>query len=147
MPMTADIVEYISANLSQWVIPDGSNPAGNIFQSLRPSEPDRIVSVHQLPGSKPKRTLGKGFAWEEPRLQIYVRNAVGQLNDTTTGFPAAEADARQIWNLLRAVVNQTVNGTRYMIIDPDGEPSPIELDPNNRPLIVMEFSVMKYLSD
>jgi hypothetical protein len=145
--MTADIVEYITANLAQWILPNGSNTAANIFESVRPSEPDRCVSVHQLAGSKPKRTLGGAFGWEEPRLQIYVRNALGQPDDSSTGFPAAGADARQIWNLLREVKNQPINGTQYMIIDPDGEPAPIELDPNNRPLYVMEFSVMKYLSD
>lgn len=147
MPMTADIVEYISANLSQWIVPNGTNNGGNIFESFRPPTPDRCVSVHQLPGNKPRRTLGGFFAWEEPKLQIFVRNAIGVVDGTTSGFPGASSDARQIWNLLRNVKNQPINGTQYMIIDPDGEPAPQELDPNLRPVYVMDFSVMKYLSD
>jgi hypothetical protein len=58
----------------------------------------------------------------------------------------AYADARAIWDLLRVVVNQEVNGTKYMVIEPFGNPEPQSLDPNGRPLYVSDFAVMKYIS-
>lgn len=139
--MTTDIVQYIAANISTWVLPQsGSNPAGNIFESFRPSEPDRCVSVYELPGKPPVRTLGNNFAWEEPHLQIVSRASVDD------GWGVAAADARAIWDLLRVVVNQTVNGVYYMIIDPVGNPAQQQLDPNGRPLYISNFAVMKHIS-
>lgn len=141
MPMTADIVQYITANIATWQYPNsGTNVNGNIFESFRPSEPDRCVSVYQLAGRQPQRTLGGNFAWEEPRLQIVSRAGASD------GWGVAYSDARAIWDLLRLVVNKTVNGVFYMIIDPQGEPQPQELDPNGRPLYVSDFAVMKYMS-
>jgi hypothetical protein len=139
VPMTADIVQYIAANIGTWIYPDsGSNTNGNIFESFRPSEPDRCVSVYELAGKEPKRTLGNNYAWEEPRLQIISRASSGD------GWGVAQEDAKAIWNLLKVVVNQTVNGIFYMVIQPIGNPEPNELDPNGRPLYVSNFSVMKY---
>lgn len=142
MPMTADIVQYITANIGTWIYPDsGSAADGNIFESFRPSEPDRCVSVYELAGREPKQTFGNNYAWEEPRLQI-----VNRASDSD-GYGVAQADAKEIWNLLKLVVNQTVNGVFYMKITPMGNPQPQDLDPNNRPLYVSDFAVMKYLSD
>lgn len=142
MPMTADIVQYITANIETWVYPNsGMNTSGNIFESFRPSEPDRCVTVYQLAGQPPTRTLGGGYAYESPRLQIVNRAA------QTDGWGVAYSDARAIWDLLRVVVNQEINGIQYMVITPSGEPEPQELDPNGRPLYISNFAVMKYMSD
>lgn len=141
MPMTADIVQYISANISTWIPNSGSVTDGNIFESFRPSEPDRCVSVYELTGKEPKRTLGNNYAWEEPRLQIVSRAS------SDDGWGVAEADARAIWNLLRVVVNQTINGVYYMVIKPQGNPAQQDLDANGRPSYITDFDVMKYFSN
>jgi hypothetical protein len=140
MPMTADIVQYITQNINTWVVPSGSATEGNIFETFRPSEPDRCVTVYELAGQSPMRTFGANFAWEEPRLQIVSRASMAD------GWGVAHADARAIWDLLRAVVNKNINGTQYLIINPSGNPEPQSLDPNGRPLYVSDFAVMKYLS-
>lgn len=141
MPMTRDVSLYIQANISEWVSPsNGTNPAGNIFETFLPDTPDRALAVYQMAGGKPQRSLGKGYAWETPKLRIVNRA-------TTSDWATAQADARTVWDLLRVVNNQALNGTQYIIIDAVGNPQPQELDANNRPLYVQEFSVMKYMSD
>lgn len=149
MPMTTDIAGYISGNISTWILPaNGTVPTGNIFESFLPDLPDRAVGVFQLPGSKPQRTLGKNFAYQNMRLRIINRVPVGTAGSPGTGgYALAYSDAQAIWDLLKAVSNQTVNGVKYMLIDPEGQPAPQELDPNNRPWYSQEFSVMKYMSD
>lgn len=149
MPMTTDIASYISANIATWILPaNGTNSDGNIFESFLPDLPDRAVAVYQLAGGVPQRTLGKGFSWETPRLRVVNRAPVGTAGDDSSGgYAMANSDAQAIWNLLRLISNQLVNTVRYMIVDPQGHPAPQILDPNNRPLYVQEFSVMKYLSD
>jgi hypothetical protein len=140
--MTADIVKYISDNIGTWIYPDsGSASNGNIFESFRPSEPDRCVSVYELTGREPKKTLGNLLAWEEPRLQVVSRVS------TDDGWGVAASDAKEIWKLLTVVVNQTINGVWYMQIKAMGNPQPQELDPNGRPLYISDFSVMKSISD
>jgi Bacteriophage minor capsid protein len=149
MPLTTDISTYIQANIGTWVSPDnGSNPDGNIFEDFLPDEPDRAVALYELTGTKPQRTLGKGFAWEEPRLRVVNRAPQGTAGEPGTGsWPLAKADARVIWDLLRQINNQLVNGVQYLIVDPAGNPQPSGLDANQRPLYTQEFSVMKYMSD
>jgi hypothetical protein len=95
--------------------------------------------VHQLPGSKITRTF-KTIAWENPGLRIINRSS-------TLDWETAKSDAFAIWELLSKVVNQELNGTFYMILEPHGSPAPTQLDPNNRPLYVQEYAVMKYVSD
>jgi len=141
MPMVQDIVKYIVANLgATWIDPAVNAATGNIFMEMQPTEPDQCVCVYQLPGSPPMRTLGNNDAWENPRLRITNRASEAQ------GFGQAESDAKAIWNLLRPVVNQTVNGVFYMKLTAMGTPAPELLDPNNRPVYVQEFAVMKYFS-
>lgn len=136
--MNLDIVKYVVANIGTWIDPSVTAATGNIFMEQQPTEPDQCVCVYELPGVKPFRTFGNHFAWENPRLKITNRVSEEQ------GYGQAQADALAIWNLLKTVVNQSVNGVFYMIIDPVGNPAPQELDPNNRPVYVQEFTVMKY---
>ena len=149
MPLTTDISTYIQENIDTWVSPDeGANSDGNIFENFLPTGPDRVVAVYGLTGAKPQRTLGRGFAWEEPRLRIINRAPVGIAGEPSSGnWPMAEMDARAIWDLLRVINSQLINGNRYMIVDPIGNPQPQELDVDNRPSYMQEFSVMKYVGD
>jgi Bacteriophage minor capsid protein len=141
MPMVQDIVKYIVANLgSTWIDPEVSPTTGNIFMEQEPTVPDQCVCVYQLPGKEPKMTFGAHYAWEEPRLRITSRASTAQ------GFGGAASDAKAIWDLLKPVVNQTLNGVFYMKLTPSGSPAAQLLDPNNRPVYVQEFAVMKYLS-
>ena len=148
MPMTTDISLYIQANIDTWVSPDGgTNPNGNIYELFLPDLPDRAVCVYEAPGSKSTRTLGKNFAWESPRLRIVNRAPAGTAGESGTGgWPQAQSDAMAIWNLLRTVSNQQLNGVQYIVIEDSGKPAPSGLDANNRPLYTAEFSVMKYFS-
>lgn len=140
MPMPDDILDYLVANIATWVNPVTDPANGNIFIEQRPSVPDRAASIHQIPGNKPARTLGGLFAWEEPKLRVINRA-------TTLDWSTAESDAQAIWDLLKAIKQTTINGIVYMLVDPVGNPAPSLLDPNNRPLYVSEFAVMKYVSD
>lgn len=138
--MVQDIVQYIVANISTWVDPAVNAVNGNIFMEQQPTEPDECACVYHLPGIPPMRTLGNNYAWENPRLRI--TNRVSE----AAGYGAAETDAKAIWDLLKPVVNQTLNGVYYMILEPVGSPAPQLLDPNNRPVYVQEYAVMKHLS-
>jgi hypothetical protein len=135
--MPLDIIAYLCANIETWIAPEPPTP-GNIFAEDQAATPDRTATVYQLPGGKIQRTF-KNIAWEAPRLRIVNRA-------TTLDWATAEADATAIWKLLSVVVNTTLNGVFYMILDPTGSPAKAELDPNNRPLWAQEYSVMKYVS-
>ena len=126
MPMVQDIAKYIVANIGTWIDPTVTPATGNIFMEQQPTVPDQSICVYQLPGNRPKRTLGGRYAWEEPRLRVVNRVSEAQ------GYGVAASDAKAIWDLLRVVVNQMVNGTFYMILDPAGSPAPQQLDPNNQ---------------
>jgi hypothetical protein len=148
MPLATDLSSYIATNIDQWILPDGgTNTDGNIYELFLPDEPDLACCLYELPGTKVQRTLGKGFAFEQPRLRVVNRAPAGVMGNTATGWDKARTDARVIWDLLRVVVNQTINGVFYMIVDPSGNPQEQGLDANQRPLYSQEFSVMKYLSD
>src|ERR1700733_2460708 len=133
MTLVQDIVQYIVANIGTWVDPAVNPTTGNIFMEQQPTAPDQCVCVYHLPGLPPMRTLGNNYAWENPKLRITNRVSVDQ------GYPQAETDAKAIWDLLKPVVNMTVNGVYYMILEPDGSPAPQLLDPNNRPVYVQEY--------
>ena len=139
--MVQDIVKYIVANIgSTWIDPAVTPATGNIFMEMMPTVPDQASCVYQLPGNAPVRTLGRNDAWEEPRLRVTNRVSEAQ------GFGQAETDAKAIWNLLRIVANQTVNGVFYMKLTSLGTPAPELLDPSNRPVYVQDYAVMKYYS-
>lgn len=149
MPLTADVSAYIQEGIGTWVSPqNGDNPDGNIFESFLPDMPDRACCVYELTGDKPQRSLGGGFSWESPRLRVVNRAPANAADSPGSGsWPMAEADARALWDLLRAVANQDLSGTRYIIVEALGNPQPQGLDVNNRPLYEQEFSVMKHFSD
>lgn len=139
--MAQDILKYIVANSGgAWIDPAVDPVNGNIFIEQQPTTPDQVTCVYHLPGNPPARTLGDQYAYEQPRLRITSRVSEAQ------GYGQAEADSKAIWDLLRVVVNQTVNGVYYMVLSPIGSPAPQLLDPNNRPVYVQEYAVMKHLS-
>lgn len=137
--MTADISAYILANIgAPWVDPATDSTNGNLYQQFYPpSSPDRMCCVYERVGAPPQRSLGGVIAWHNTRLVVMNRCAASD------GFAVAQADAFSIFNLLKTVVNQTLSGTFYMEILPDGEPEAQSLDPSTRPIFVTNFKVMK----
>lgn len=139
MTMTADISALIISSIgSPWIDPAVNSTTGNVYQEFYPpSSPDRMCCVYERAGNPPQRGLGGNISWYNPRLVVMNRAAA------TDGFAVAQTDAFNIFNLLKTVVNQTLSGTYYIEILPDGSPEPQSLDPSSRPVFIANYKVMK----
>lgn len=145
MGMVEEVKAFILASSlggNPWIDPaNGTNANGNIFLRFFPSDSvDRSCTLYQDAGKPPQLAQGGTVAWYNPRLRVVNRSSMG---DYTT----AEKDAAQIRDILLAVVNQPLSGTRYMKLMPLGEPRAEQLDPSNRPLFAVEYDVMKMFSE
>jgi Bacteriophage minor capsid protein len=136
--MCEELAAYIAAHVAGFSFSlDGSTPGTNIFIHRQPPSPDQSLTLYQYTGAKPQLTLGRTVAWVNPRLQVINRASEAQ------GVQQAFADAKSVYDLLIAVVDQSVGGTAYISILPSGEPQELGPDPSNRQRVVTSYDVMK----
>lgn len=129
MPFPNDIAEYLEDQ--------GMGTVGtDIFIGRLHDTPDDCITVYAYAGEEPDR------AWngEYPRLQIIVRR---KTLEAPAGGVDAYARAYQVFNLFRNKPNLTMNGTLYRWIHPLHSPAQMGFDANKRPLIVMNFRIIK----
>ena len=102
----------------------------NIFLGLMPDQPDNCVALFEYAGSPPD------LHWEGeyPGLQVRVRNK---------GYAAARTKIGEVMEKLHGLHEQTLSGTRYLLIKARGSPEVLKRDNNNRVELFVNFEIIK----
>jgi hypothetical protein len=102
----------------------------DLFLGLMPDQPDNCVTLFEYAGSPPDLH----WAGEYPGLQVRVRNK---------SYAAARAKIREIAKELHGLHEQTLSGTRYLLIKARGSPEVLKRDANNRVELFVNFEIIK----
>lgn len=102
----------------------------DIFLGLMPDQPDNCIALFEYAGSPPD------LHWngEYPGLQVRVRNK---------SYAAARAKIGEIAKELHGLYEQTLSGTRYLLIKARGSPEILKRDASNRIELVLNFEIIK----
>jgi len=112
----------------------------NLFLSRTQATPDFSVSLYESPLGEGQYTLDGGKrVYEETNLQVIVREA-------EYNYLAARQFIERIINLLDAVNDVTLSGTRYIRIKVLTTPLHLPADTQDRVLLSVNFHVIKDLS-
>ena len=121
--MLSDIGNYLQAQ--------GIGTLGtNIFLGLIPDEPDNCVALFEYAGSPPDLH----WSGEYPGLQVRVRNK---------SYAAARTKIGEVMEKLHGLHEQTLSGTRYLLIKARGSPEVLKRDNNNRVELFVNFEIIK----
>lgn len=125
-----DLADYLSTNAVGTV-------GTNIFKSTLPSTPDAIVALFKTGGPSPVNLMGAGPGTaivERPHVQVLARD---------TRPDAAEKKAQDVWNLLDALGDKTINGIRYLSVFALQTPFYLQTDESNRKVFACNYEVTR----
>ena len=102
----------------------------DIFLGLMPDQPDNCIALFEYAGSPPD------LHWpgEYPGLQVRVRNK---------SYAAARTKIGEAMTALHGLHEQTLSGTRYLLIKARGSPEVLKRDNNNRVEVFVNFEIIK----
>lgn len=102
----------------------------DIFLGLMPDQPDNCIALFEYAGSPPD------LHWngEYPGLQVRVRNKI---------YAAARTKIGEAMTALHGLHEQTLSGTRYLLIKARGSPEVLKRDANNRVELFVNFEIIK----
>ena len=102
----------------------------DIFLGLMPDQPDNCIALFEYAGSPPD------LHWngEYPGLQVRVRNK---------SYAAARTKIGEVMEKLHGLHEQTLSGTRYLLIKARGSPEVLKRDANNRVELFVNFEIIK----
>ena len=102
----------------------------NLFLGLMPDQPDNCIALFEYAGSPPD------LHWdgEYPGLQVRVRNK---------SYAAARTKIGEAMTALHGLHEQTLSGTRYLLIKARGGPEVLKRDNNNRIEVFVNFEIIK----
>jgi len=102
----------------------------NIFLGMIPDKPDNCIALFEYAGSPPD------LHWngEYPGLQVRVRNK---------SYAAARTKIGEVMAALHGLHEQTLSGTRYLLIRARGSPEILKRDNNNRVELFVNFEIIK----
>ena len=102
----------------------------DIFLGQMPDQPDNCIALFEYAGSPPD------LHWngEYPGLQVRVRNK---------SYAAARSKIREVMAALHGLHEQTLSGTRYLLIKARGSPEILKRDASNRIELVLNFEIIK----
>jgi hypothetical protein len=102
----------------------------DIFLGLMPDLPDNCIALFEYAGSPPD------LHWngEYPGLQVRVRNK---------SYAAARTKIGEVMEKLHGLHEQTLSGTRYLLIKARGSPEILKRDASNRVELVLNFEIIK----
>ena len=102
----------------------------DIFLGLMPDEPDNCIALFEYAGSPPD------LHWngEYPGLQVRVRNK---------SYAAARSKIGEVIEKLHGLHEQTLSGTRYLLIRARGSPEVLKRDASNRVELFVNFEIIK----
>lgn len=93
------------------------------------AKPNSLVAVVPYGGLAPRRTHN-GTERRFPRFQVVVRR-----QDPEEAWNVAH----DIRDVLRAFTQQVIGGTTYEVIEPLGEPHPLDSDTEGRTVVVCNY--------
>jgi len=95
-----------------------------------PDQPDNCIALFEYAGSPPD------LHWngEYPGLQVRVRNK---------SYAAARTKIGEAMTALHGLHEQTLSGTRYLLIKARGSPEVLKRDANNRVELFVNFEIIK----
>lgn len=102
----------------------------NIFLGLIPDEPDNCIALFEYAGSPPDLHWNGKY----PGLQVRVRNK---------SYAVARIKIGEVVAALHGLHEQTLSGTRYLLIKARGSPEILKRDNNNRVELFVNFEIMK----
>jgi len=102
----------------------------DIFLGLMPDQPDNCVTLFEYAGSPPDLH----WAGEYPGLQVRVRNK---------SYAAARSKIGEVIEKLHGLHEQTLSGTRYLLIRARGSPEVLKRDASNRVELFVNFEIIK----
>lgn len=109
----------------------------NVFKSTQPPSPDACVSLIETGGLPPTRAFGTaGIQYERPGIQFLIRGAP---ND----YQTARTTAQTLFENLATIETEDLSGTRYYLSENLQEPSPLDVDAQERPTIVFNMIFTK----
>jgi hypothetical protein len=123
MPLLTEIGAYLATKSIGTVGTD-------IFLGLMPDQPDNCIALFEYAGSPPDLH----WAGEYPGLQVRVRNK---------SYAAGRAKIGEIVKELHGLHEQTLSGTRYLLIRARGSPEVLKRDANNRVELFVNFEMIK----
>jgi hypothetical protein len=123
MPLLTEIGAYLATKSIGTVGTD-------IFLGLMPDQPDNCIALFEYAGSPPDLH----WAGEYPGLQVRVRNK---------SYAMARAKIGEIVKELHGLHEQTLSGTRYLLIRARGAPEVLKRDANNRVELFVNFEIIK----
>jgi len=102
----------------------------DIFFGLMPDQPDNCIALFEYAGSPPD------LHWngEYPGLQVRVRDK---------SYAAARTKIGEAMTALHGLHEQTLSGTRYLLIKARGSPEILKRDNNNRVELFVNFEIIK----
>ena len=102
----------------------------DIFLGQMPDKPDNGVALFEYAGYPPDLH----WAGEYPGLQVRARN---------TSYDAARTKLASVITELHGLCEQTLSGTRYLLIKAKGSPEILKRDENNRIELFVNFDIIK----
>jgi hypothetical protein len=109
--------------------------AASLFiDDLSSQSPDPAIALFKYGGGPPVETHNKDEVTTRSRFQVLGRS---------TSYVQADGLAFQVWRLLRGVQDVTINGTRYLKIQPQQEPFSLPRDENQRSRVVCNYEAWK----
>ena len=115
----------------------GLTVATNLFLGVIDGKIDNGVAIYETPGAPPIRAMRQAFVAERPRVQVMVRNL---------SYRTARQLAQNIVTAIDGLSDQTINGTRYMLITAVSSPFSLGQDTSGRHRIVTSFDIIKATS-
>jgi len=102
----------------------------DLFLGLMPDQPDNCIALFEHAGTPPDLH----WSGEYPGLQVRVRNK---------SYAAARTKIGEVAKKLHGLHEQTLSGTRYLLIKARGSPEVLKRDNNNRIEVFVNFEIIK----
>ena len=102
----------------------------NIFLGMVPDKPDNCIVLFEYAGSPPDLHWNGKY----PGLQVRVRNK---------SYAAARTKIGEVMAALHGLHEQTLSGTRYLLIKARSSPEILKRDNNNRVELFVNFEIIK----
>lgn len=112
----------------------------DIFKTQLPDSPDFCIGVFEYAGRPSDKAFGTTVLIENARFQILVRSS---RQGVTNAYTTARNKAESIYTLLDGAGPITLSGTVYLYIEALQPPFFLQMDDNDRSLVVTNFEARK----
>lgn len=127
MSAAEDIATYIGTSVGALTL------GTNLFIGRMPEQPDSAVRVAETFGFRPEAHMGTGASpIGRPRIHVLVRDY---------SWATGRATIQTVFDLLDAVSNATLSGTRYLRLAASQDPFGIGPDDSDREQFIVNFDV------